>query len=511
MQLVFEHTQPIGAGTNPACAHFATQTAQVFYISGGELYALTTYTPYGQWEDREFSLPFKAARDQNIEHMTLRNFPRYGLYGTWWSDDRHRFAIYEFEIIMSEYLEDATITSRMDEPITGLSMKVINEGTLFLGEDGGIMSPGARININFRAGNSTPIEMGTFYIDRNRIDTSSIDLQFSARNTIGKVLKDSTFDERNSFAAEELDKVLKKILEYAGIEQYRIQSTTTKRGMAFPSDMEILTGIQELLKTTSDWTIHELTDGTIVIGRPNYSLMPQPGRYTFNRNEDVFSRQITMDDSESYSRVCVRSEQTGDGTGKITATTLNVRPRPNTSEDPIGTLSKNTEIIVLSDTENGWLKIQAGDLEGYVSAKYVSWTKRASSKLEAYADVEYFETWGLAKHKTLYIDVPKDTSQEDLDDMAVQLASRVGMSGILETFSGPFRPQLQTGDEAEIISDDGRKLLGLITDITHHIGKGGFWTDFTVDSGGVRGKGRISDYIAKISGKQTSSNVTRLY
>lgn len=137
--------------------------------------------------------------------------------------------------------------------------------------------------------------------------------------------------------------------------------------------------------------------------------------------------------------------------------------------------------------------------------------KRASSKLEAYTDVEYFETWGLAKHKTLYIDVPKDTSQEDLDDMAVQLATRVGMSGILETFSGPFRPQLQTGDEAEIISDDGRKLLGLITDITHHIGKDGFWTDFTADSGGVRGKGRISDYISKISGKQTSSNVTRLY
>lgn len=149
-----------------------------------------------------------------------------------------------------------------------------------------------------------------------------------------QVLKDSTFDERNSFAAEELDKVLKKILEYAGIDQYRIQSTTTKRGMAFPSDMEILTGIQELLKTTSDWTIHELTDGTIVIGRPSYSLMPQPGRYTFNRNEDVFSRQITMDDSESYSRVCVRSEQTGDGTGKVTASTLNVRPRPNTSEGP---------------------------------------------------------------------------------------------------------------------------------------------------------------------------------
>src|SRR5690554_1015102 len=205
MQLTFEYTQPIGAGTNPACAHFATQTAQVFYLNGGELYALTTYTPYGQWEDRDFSLPFKAARDQNIKHVSLRNFPRYGLYGTWWSDDRHRFAIYEFEIIMSEYLEDATITSRMDEPITGLSMKVINEGTLFLGEDGGIMSPGARININFRAGNSTPIEMGTFYIDKNKIDTSSIDLQFSARNTIGKVLKDSTFDERNSFAPEDLD------------------------------------------------------------------------------------------------------------------------------------------------------------------------------------------------------------------------------------------------------------------------------------------------------------------
>lgn len=512
MQLVFEHTQPLGAGTNPACAHFATNTAQVFYTKEGRLYAISTDTPMGAWEDREFTSPILASEDKNITHMSLKNFPRYGLYGTWWSDDRHRFAIYEFETIISEYLEDGSISSRIDDPVVGMTVRIANPNEEFIGEDDGVLAPGARIYFAFRAGDSEPFAMGTFYTDRSVYDVTSVEAQVNGRNTIGKALKDSTFDENNSYVLENLNIVFQKILDNAGIKQYEIETTTTQRGMAFPSDMSVMDGMQALIDTTPNWHIHELTDGTIVIGTTDYPKLPQAGKYSFQRDKDIFSRTISRDDAESYSRVCIRSEVTGNGTGKTTASSLNVRPEPNTSKTPIGSLPNGTDVTVIMEMGNGWLQIQAGEIAGYVSGQYVNWTKSTvSSKILSYADVPYFEGWGLAKHKTLYVDAPAGTPQGDLDTLAQQLAERVGMSGVIESFTGPFRPHIMVGDEAEITSSTGTRLLGLITEVTHHFGKGGFWTDFSVDSGGRIGKGRMGDFIAKIGGKKEAHGVTRLY
>ena len=78
--------------------------------------------------------------------------------------------------------------------------------------------------------------------------------------------------------------------------------------------------------------------------------------------------------------------------------------------------------------------------------------------------------------------------------------------GKIESFTGPFRPQFILGDEAVIIDSDGSTSLGLITEITHRFGKEGFYTDFTVDSGGKLGKGRLSDYISRITKDRTSSS-----
>jgi hypothetical protein len=83
--------------------------------------------------------------------------------------------------------------------------------------------------------------------------------------------------------------------------------------------------------------------------------------------------------------------------------------------------------------------------------------------------------------------------------------------GIIETFTGPFRPYLLVGDDAAIINNNNTKILGLITSVIHRFGKTGFFTEFTVDSGSTSNKTRISDYITKIAGKQVSSQAKRLY
>jgi uncharacterized protein YgiM (DUF1202 family) len=514
MQLVFEHTQPLGAGTNPACAHFATNTAQVFYINDGKLYAISTDTPLGNWDNRVFSAPVKAAEDENITHMSLKNFPRYGLYGTWWSDDRHRFAIYEFEIIMSEYVEEGSISSRIDDPVVGINLRLANPDESFIGEDEGILAPGARLYFAFRAGDSEPYDMCIAYVDRSKYDVTTAEVQVSGRNTIGKVLKDATFDEYNQYPKENFTSLLQKLFANAGIpaDKLLIDTAVDDRGMNFPPDMSFLDGIQALIGTTINWKIAELPDGTIVMGPNYYDKLPQPGKYTFYRDKDIFSRTVSRDDAETYARVCVRCETTGTGTGTVTASALNVRPEPNTSKPPIASLPNGTQVEVLLESGNGWLQIRSGEITGYVSGQYVQWTKGTQSQIFSYADVPYFEGWGLAKQKTLYVDAPNGTTQEELDSLALQLADRVGMSGVIESFTGPFRPHIQNGDEAEIISSTGTRLLGLITEVTHSFGKSGFRTDFTCESSGRIGKGMLKDFIGKIAGKkQTPSGVTRLY
>ena len=93
--------------------------------------------------------------------------------------------------------------------------------------------------------------------------------------------------------------------------------------------------------------------------------------------------------------------------------------------------------------------------------------------------------------------------------MAVDIAERIASSGTVESFSGPFRPQLLPGDEAEIIGSSTR-LLGLITSVRHSFGINGYQTIFEVDSGGRKGQPRMRDYIQKLTGQPKSGTVKRL-
>lgn len=46
-------------------------------------------------------------------------------------------------------------------------------------------------------------------------------------------------------------------------------------------------------------------------------------------------------------------------------------------------------------------------------------------------------------------------------------------------------------------AESGTSLLGLITEVTHSLGKSGFFTEFTADSGGRARKGVYTDFIQK--------------
>lgn len=58
-------------------------------------------------------------------------------------------------------------------------------------------------------------------------------------------------------------------------------------------------------------------------------------------------------------------------TGKITATSLNVRSGPSANGKKIGNLSKDTDVSITGVAPNGWYQIAYGSAIGYISNQYV--------------------------------------------------------------------------------------------------------------------------------------------
>ena len=82
------------------------------------------------------------------------------------------------------------------------------------------------------------------------------------------------------------------------------------------------------------------------------------------------------------------------------------------------------------------------------------------------------------------------------------------ISGRQESFVGIFTPQLTIGDEVQLITGTKTEIIGTVVDVSHSFGRDGFYTAFTVDSGGRKGKARLSDLIGKASEKPNLDGVT---
>lgn len=110
--------------------------------------------------------------------------------------------------------------------------------------------------------------------------------------------------------------------------------------------------------------------------------------------------------------------------------------------------------------------------------------RAGTTPLRIYADVPYFSSWHLTEHRTFYQNVPDTTTQVDMERIASDLVLAMQYSGIVEQFDSPFRPWLQMGDVAWTTGGDAPRLVGIITSIQHDFGDDGYYTGFTVISGG---------------------------
>ena len=450
MELQFEFSRQVGTGTNPAAIHFPDNSIMLFWLEQGRLLSGSKIQPASgdvDWGSLNFGEGNIVTGDRDMSFMKLKNIPRLGVYGTWHSGDpqeRHRFAIYEDMAELSDYLNDGSIELRLDTPVITMDLTMNNPRQILSGEDRSRLVPGMKVEMFFSSGDSEELPMGVYYIDRVKMGATNATVSVDTRSISGKLLKDQTFDEINTYPKQVYADVVKAVLDHAFVPNYLVQTGGTwELGINFPRNMSILEGLNELIKASRNWVVRETLDGQLVAGSTvTYPpLMPAENRYTFNRGSDVWSRGIVRDDIDIYTKVCVY--------------------------------------------QSDW---------------------------RAYTMVHVPNTqyWNYVPNKTLYIEVPVGTDFLEFADLANEVASRLSTAGVIETFVGPFRPQLMPDDEADIISIEGTKLIGIITTVRHTFGKNGFATEFVVDSGGRKGKPMLKDYIESMTRKKGTSEVTRI-
>lgn len=440
MTLTFEYNMNIGQGLHPQAIHSYDNLLRVFYLGSDEVIrALNADPVLGLYDDLTFTEKGRASPDENISFPSLKRVAHYGGYGFWSAEGDHRFVMFMMPTDISKALVDGSITFGTGSEVSSLSCNLLNIRGELLNRFRALVTPGTKMEVYFSLGDSDEIPLGIFFIDRANVAFPDEKVSVSARNAIGKLLKEQTFNEDNTFEAGALIDNMTSILQLAEVEDFFVGDAGKAWKLRFEPDVTILDGLKRVISLLPDWKVDETQSGRVGVAASTDPRFDQPGVYTFERDKTCWSYSVEYDDSDAASRVCV------------------------TCGEP---------------------------------------------SLRVYATVPQSKWWVQPSHRTLFVTAADGATEAEATAMANELAETLAISGRLESFVGVFTPQLTLGDEAHIIDEKGEEqLVGTVTDVTHNFGKGGFYTSFTVDSGGRKAKARLSDLIGKASDTPNTKGV----
>jgi len=440
MQLTFEYTLDAGAGLFPQVIHTSDNLLRFIYLtSDGTVEGSTTDPVLGLYGDLTYEEVGRISPDEAVSYPSIKRVAHYGAYGFWSAEGEHRFVMYMLPADISNSFVDGSIKYGVGSEVSQMSCTLLNIKGAMLNRYRALVTPGTKMELYFSLGNSGEIPLGIFYIDRASVSYPEEKVSVSARNAIGKLLKEQTFNEDNTFEETTLQLNFHEILRLAEVEDFFVGENAKTWKLRFEPDVTILDGIKQVISLLDGWKVDETAAGVIGVAKVSDARFEQPAVYSFERDKSCWSYSVEYDDSEAVSRVCV------------------------TCAEPENTV---------------------------------------------YADVPRSKWWIQPSHRTAYVTAADGATLAEITAMAKELAQAIAISGRQESFVGIFTPQLTIGDEVRLINGTKYETIGTVVDVTHSFGRGGFYTAFTVDSGGRKGKSRLSDLIGKVSEKPNLNGVT---
>jgi hypothetical protein len=440
MQLTFEYTLDAGAGLFPQVIHTSDNLLRFIYLtSDGTVEGSMANPVLGLYGDLTYEKVGRISPDEAVSYPSIKRVAHYGAYGFWSAEGDHRFVMYMLPADISNSFVDGSIKYGVGSEVSQMSCTLLNIKGAMLNRYRALVTPGTKMELYFSLGNSGEVPLGIFYIDRASVSYPEEKVSVSARNAIGKLLKEQTFDEDNTFEETTLQLNFHEILRLAEVEDFFVGENSKTWKLRFEPDVTILDGIKQVISLLDGWKVDETAAGVIGVAKVSDARFEQPAVYSFERDKSCWSYSVEYDDSEAVSRVCV------------------------TCAEPENTV---------------------------------------------YADVPRSKWWIQPSHRTAYVTAADGATLAEITAMAKELAQAIAISGRQESFVGIFTPQLTIGDEVRIVSGAKTETIGTVVDVTHSFGRGGFYTAFTVDSGGRKGKSRLSDLIGKVSEKPNLNGVT---
>lgn len=374
----------------------------------------------GHWSDAVQGDPLQITADA---YTALRlDHPANGtLYGAATDGTHLIYLRYLYAMDLSDCC-GGSWREQTDNRVKQISLDVRNLGEEVFAASNTLFNPGAKLSLSFTAGDAEPYPIGTAYLDELTWDLYAETVPVSGRNSIGYRLSQQTMDGTTSITGTG-DVVVRAILALAGITKIVTGPSDDTHTHTFRPEQTLLEALDQVCSYYDPWRMAELPDGTIVIGYP-WFISPtyqQNSTYTFDGGAQVFKRQTAKSADAAYTHLRVTGK---DGSG-----------------------AELTPVTVAVST---W----------------------------AY--------WDLGEHRTKHVAAPDGLTQAQLASYAASVADGMQYVGVGESFSGPLRPWLLVGDVAAVYysGDSAATSLGLITELTHRWGDGGFFTDFSIDSGG---------------------------
>lgn len=428
--LVWDFNRQIGSDTSVltgGVVHFYDETAQTIFLNSGIKTRLSEPLQ-GQWEAAELSFPSAFINETVYTRLNIDHPANGAVYGTAIEPDGAlQFLRYQYAADISDIAEKVTFKQQIDSPITQMSASIMNIDKDFFTADGTLFNPGAKLTLKVALGDSEMYSVGVAFLDECPYDEAAKTVSLSGRNAIGYFLKDAMFGSSNTFTGT-YPEVIGWIMGLAGVPVWEsgtgtgsIEYTTIK-----PNDkmLDVVDWVNDIVyySSTDPLRLIEMPDGTVYSGKLSIIAEKMPnGYYTFDEGADVFKRKTRKNADGVYSGVYA--------TGKT------------------------LDNVDLTPVEVG---------------------------------IDNYTFWNIPPKKLLNLKSPEGwvATQPDLQWWAENEATKRQYSGITEEFDTPFRPQLLVGDVAEVNRDGVGVTLGVITEVDHTMGKKGYSTSFSCDSGG---------------------------
>lgn len=441
MRLTFEYIRDLGSyGKSPQVIHMMDNSLQIFYLTQEDtIKGLVTFPLYGIYETLAFNEKGRVSVDNAISNPSIKKMAHYGGFGFWSANNDHKFVMYMLPVDISHTLESGNVSYAKDSAVSQLSLNLMNIQEALISRHRSIVSPGTMLEVYARMGITDEILIGRFYIDRVSIGYPDQGISITARNSIGKLMKEQTFNENTLFEELTLQENFAAILTLAGVENFFVADPQKGWKLAFKREMTLLDGILQVVRLLAKWQISENTDGTVGIGPITDNRFEQPGTYVFERDKTCWSYSVEYDDTQTVSKLCI------------------------SCNNPAQVIWRNLPPPL-------W--------------------------------------WTVPVEKTLFLDVPDGTSTSEMTSILDELETAISIAGRIESFVGIFTPHLLIGDAIELVENDGRtSVIGTVTSVRHVFGKSGFHTEFTVDSGGIKGKPFLKDIVGQISTSRKTDGV----